>query len=88
MIEALRAVRGLDPQVPVVAGNVVSARARSLLDAGADIVKVGVGTRRDVHDADDDRGRPPQFSAVLECATAARERGAARLGGRRRPAPP
>ena len=60
MIEALRAVRGLDPQVPVVAGNVVSREGtEALLDAGADIVKVGVGPGRDVHDADDDRGRPP-----------------------------
>ncbi len=44
MLEALRAVRALSPQVPVVAGNVVSADGtRALLEAGADIVKVGVG---------------------------------------------
>ncbi|EWT02601.1 inosine-5-monophosphate dehydrogenase [Intrasporangium oryzae NRRL B-24470] len=73
MIEALRAVRALDPQVPVVAGNVVSAvGTRELIEAGADIVKVGVGpgamcTTRMMTAV----GRP-QFSAVLECATAAR----------------
>jgi IMP dehydrogenase len=76
MIEALRAVRALDPQVPVAAGNVVSAEgARDLIEAGADIVKVGVGpgamcTTRMMTAV----GRP-QFSAVLECAAAARELG-------------
>src|SRR3954454_13963078 len=44
MVEALGAVRALDPAVPVVAGNVVSAEGtRDLIEAGADIVKVGVG---------------------------------------------
>ena len=76
MLDALRAVRGLDPQVPVVAGNVVSAQGvRDLVEAGADIVKVGVGpgamcTTRMMTAV----GRP-QFSAVLECASAARELG-------------
>ncbi len=76
MIDVLRAVRALDPQVPVVAGNVVSAEGtRDLLEAGADIVKVGVGpgamcTTRMMTAV----GRP-QFSAVLECAAAARELG-------------
>lgn len=74
MIEALRAVRALDPRVPIVAGNVVSAEGtRDLIEAGADIVKVGVGpgamcTTRMMTGV----GRP-QFSAVLECAAAARE---------------
>jgi IMP dehydrogenase len=76
MLEALAAVRSLDPQVPVVAGNVVSAEGvRDLVDAGADIVKVGVGpgamcTTRMMTGV----GRP-QFSAVLECAEAARAMG-------------
>jgi IMP dehydrogenase len=76
MIATLRAVRGLDPQVPVVAGNVVSAEGvRDLVDAGADIVKVGVGpgamcTTRMMTGV----GRP-QFSAVVECAAQARELG-------------
>lgn len=77
MLDALAAVRALDPQVPVVAGNVVSAEGtRDLVAAGADIVKVGVGpgamcTTRMMTAV----GRP-QFSAVLECAAAARELGA------------
>jgi IMP dehydrogenase len=76
MLEALEAVRALAPDVPVAAGNVVSAEGvRELVGAGADIVKVGVGpgamcTTRMMTGV----GRP-QFSAVLECAAAARELG-------------
>ncbi|MDQ7910069.1 GuaB1 family IMP dehydrogenase-related protein [Phytohabitans sp. ZYX-F-186] len=76
MLSALRAVRTLDPGVPVAAGNVVTAEGvRDLVAAGADIVKVGVGpgamcTTRMMTGV----GRP-QFSAVLDCATAARELG-------------
>jgi GMP reductase len=76
MLEALAAVRKLDPAVPVAAGNVVSAEGtRALIDAGADIVKVGVGpgamcTTRMMTGV----GRP-QFSAVRECAAAAEDLG-------------
>ncbi|MEU1668276.1 GuaB1 family IMP dehydrogenase-related protein [Streptomyces sparsogenes] len=76
MISALKAVRALDPGVPVVAGNVVAAEGvRDLIEAGADIVKVGVGpgamcTTRMMTGV----GRP-QFSAVLECAAEARRFG-------------
>jgi IMP dehydrogenase len=77
MLEALQAVRALDPQVPVAAGNVVDADGtRALVEAGADIVKVGVGpgamcTTRMMTGV----GRP-QFSAVLDCSSAARDLGA------------
>jgi GMP reductase len=76
MLEALAAVRAVEPGVPVAAGNVVSAAGTvDLIEAGADIVKVGVGpgamcTTRMMTGV----GRP-QFSAVLECAEAARARG-------------
>ncbi len=76
MLEALRGVRTLEPRVPVVAGNVVAADGvRELVEAGADIIKVGVGpgamcTTRMMTGV----GRP-QFSAVLECAEAARSLG-------------
>jgi IMP dehydrogenase len=76
MLQALRAVRELSPEVPVVAGNVVTAAGvADLVDAGADIVKVGVGpgamcTTRMMTAV----GRP-QFSAVLECAAEARRLG-------------
>ncbi len=77
MIHALRAVRGTGPPVPVAAGNVVTAEGvTDLVNAGADIVKVGVGpgamcTTRMMTGV----GRP-QFSAVLECAAKARALGA------------
>ncbi|PZS19743.1 MAG: GuaB1 family IMP dehydrogenase-related protein [Pseudonocardiales bacterium] len=76
MLDALGAVRALSPTVPVAAGNVVSeGGVRDLVEAGADIVKVGVGpgamcTTRMMTGV----GRP-QFSAVLECAAAARALG-------------
>lgn len=76
MIDALKAVRSVTDSHPVVAGNVVTASgANDLIDAGADIVKVGVGsgamcTTRMMTGV----GRP-QFSAVLECSEAARSRG-------------
>ena len=76
MLDALAAVREVADGVPVVAGNVVSAEGvEDLVEAGADIVKVGVGpgamcTTRMMTGV----GRP-QFSAVLECAAAARALG-------------
>jgi IMP dehydrogenase len=77
MMSALRAVRGLSPSVPVVAGNVVTAGGvADLVEAGADVIKVGVGpgamcTTRMMTGV----GRP-QFSAVLECSAEARKLGA------------
>jgi IMP dehydrogenase len=77
MLDALRAVRSVSSDAVVVAGNVVTADGVSdLVAAGADIVKVGVGpgamcTTRMMTGV----GRP-QFSAVLECSTRARELGA------------
>jgi IMP dehydrogenase len=75
-IEAIRTVAEQQLGVPLAAGNVVSAEGtRDLLGAGANIVKVGVGpgamcTTRMMTGV----GRP-QFSAVVECASAARESG-------------
>ncbi|MFI5776442.1 GuaB1 family IMP dehydrogenase-related protein [Nocardia sp. NPDC051570] len=76
MLEALRSVADLKLGVPLAAGNVVSAAGtRDLAAAGADIIKVGVGpgamcTTRMMTGV----GRP-QFSAVAECAAAAKELG-------------
>src|SRR5690348_11346080 len=75
-VEAVRAARSVAGSVPVVAGNVVTAEGtRDLIEAGADVVKVGVGpgamcTTRMMTGV----GRP-QFSAVEDCAAAARELG-------------
>lgn len=77
MLDAIAAVASLDLGLPLAAGNVVSAEGtRDLIAAGASIVKVGVGpgamcTTRMMTGV----GRP-QFSAVLECAAAARQLGA------------
>jgi IMP dehydrogenase len=76
MLSTLRSVRAHVPDVPLVAGNVVTAAGvRDLVEAGADVVKVGVGpgamcTTRMMTGV----GRP-QLSAVIECAAQARELG-------------
>ncbi|MBB2976288.1 IMP dehydrogenase [Microbacterium endophyticum] len=77
MLSALRSVADLNLGIPLVAGNIVTADGvNDLVDAGANILKVGVGpgamcTTRMMTAV----GRP-QFSAVLETAEAARARGA------------
>jgi IMP dehydrogenase len=77
MLDAIKAVSSLDLGLPLAAGNVVSAEGtRDLISAGASIVKVGVGpgamcTTRMMTGV----GRP-QFSAVVECASAASQLGA------------
>lgn len=77
MRNAVTMVAGLNLGLPIVAGNVVTASAvRDLVDAGATVIKVGVGpgamcTTRMMTAV----GRP-QFSAVLETAATARELGA------------
>ncbi|MFS0712589.1 GuaB1 family IMP dehydrogenase-related protein [Microbacterium sp. 2P01SA-2] len=77
MLRALREVAALDLGLPIVAGNIVTADGvADLVEAGATILKVGVGpgamcTTRMMTAV----GRP-QFSAVLETAQAAAERGA------------
>lgn len=76
-LRAIEEVRAVAPNVPIVAGNVVTVEGtRALIEAGADILKVGVGpgamcTTRMMTAV----GRP-QFSAVLETAAAAQELGA------------
>ncbi len=75
-LRAIEEVRAVAPDAPIVAGNVVTVEGtRQLIEAGTDILKVGVGpgamcTTRMMTGV----GRP-QFSAVLECAGEA-----ARLG--------
>ncbi|MGL5830040.1 MAG: IMP dehydrogenase, partial [Angustibacter sp.] len=76
MLQALREVRKVSAGIPIVAGNVITADGvRDLAAAGANVIKVGIGpgamcTTRMMTAI----GRP-QFSAVLECAAAAREVG-------------
>jgi IMP dehydrogenase len=75
-LRAIEAVRAELPDSCIVAGNVVTAEGtRQMIEAGADVVKVGVGpgamcTTRMMTGV----GRP-QFSAVVECAAEARRLG-------------
>lgn len=76
MIEAIKKVRALNPSIPIAAGNVVTAQGvRDLAEAGADIIKVGVGPGAMCTTRMQTGVGRPQFSAVLECAQEARVRG-------------
>lgn len=76
MLDVVEAVRAACADTCIVAGNVVTAAGtRELIEAGADIAKVGVGpgamcTTRMMTGV----GRP-QFSAVVECADEAAKLG-------------
>lgn len=78
MVEVVAGVRAALPEgFPVVAGNVVSAAGvRDLVEAGASIVKVGVGPGAMCTTRMQTGVGRPQFSAVLECATEAERLGA------------
>ena len=76
MIEALKLIRTLDPKIPIVAGNVVTAEGvRDLVAAGADIIKVGVGPGAMCTTRMQTGVGRPQFSAVMECAAEAKKLG-------------
>ncbi|GIN64568.1 inosine-5'-monophosphate dehydrogenase [Robertmurraya siralis] len=76
VIETVKQVRDAFPSVAIIAGNVATAEAtRELIEAGADIVKVGIGpgsicTTRVVAGVG-----VPQITAVYDCATEARKHG-------------
>ena len=76
MLEAIAAVRAVSSSIVIVAGNVVTPDGtRDLITAGADIVKVGVGPGAMCTTRMQTGVGRPQFSAVLECAKAARDLG-------------
>jgi IMP dehydrogenase len=85
MLEALALVRNLRDRharsgrhVLLVAGNVVTAEGTTdLIEAGADIVKVGVGPGAMCTTRMQTGVGRPQFSAVMECAEAATDLGRA-----------
>lgn len=76
VLDTLRQLRQTWPELVILAGNVVTAEGvRALFEAGADVVKVGVGagsicTTRIVAGAG-----LPQITAIMECAAAAAEFG-------------
>ena len=76
VIETIKKIKASFPDLAVMAGNVVTAEGtQALIDAGADVIKVGVGagsicTTRVVAGAG-----MPQMSAIYNCAQEARPRG-------------
>lgn len=76
VIDTVRQIREAYPEMDIVAGNVATGEAtRALYDAGADVVKVGIGpgsicTTRVVAGVG-----MPQITAIYECAKVAREYG-------------
>ena len=76
MIEVLKAIRPIVKDIPIVAGNVVTAEGvRDLVAAGADIIKVGVGPGAMCTTRMQTGVGRPQFSAVMECAAEAKKLG-------------
>jgi IMP dehydrogenase len=76
VLKAIQRIKMIAPELPVLAGNVVTAEgAEALIQAGADVIKVGVGagsicTTRIVAGAG-----VPQMTAIADCAQAARRFG-------------
>lgn len=76
VIDTVRSIRETYPELDIVAGNVATGEAtRALFEAGADVVKVGIGpgsicTTRVVAGVG-----VPQITAVYDCATEARKAG-------------
>ncbi|MCD8308352.1 MAG: IMP dehydrogenase [Clostridia bacterium] len=76
IIDAVAKVKKAYPNLPLIAGNVVTAEAtKALIDAGADVVKVGIGpgsicTTRIVAGIG-----MPQLTAVMDCAEQADKMG-------------
>jgi IMP dehydrogenase len=76
MIEVLKTIKALNPSIPIVAGNVVTKDGvRDLINAGADIIKVGVGPGAMCTTRMQTGVGRPQFTAVLECAEEAKKLG-------------
>lgn len=81
VIETVKQIRETYPELEIIAGNVATGEAaRALYEAGADVVKVGIGpgsicTTRVVAGVG-----VPQITAIYDCATVAREMGKTIIG--------
>jgi IMP dehydrogenase len=72
-IEMIRALKQEFPRVPLIAGNVATAKGvRDLAEAGADSVKVGVGSGSICITRVVTGFGVPQLTAIAECAAAGR----------------
>lgn len=75
-ISMVKALKDRFPETPVIAGNVATAEGlRDLANAGADAVKVGVGSGSICITRVVTGFGVPQLTAIAECAQAARELG-------------
>jgi IMP dehydrogenase len=73
VIKMVRALKQKYPQVPIIAGNVATAEGvKDLVEAGADAVKVGVGSGSICTTRIVTGFGVPQLSAIIECAEAGR----------------
>ena len=73
VIQMVRRLKERFPSLPIVAGNVATAQGvRDLVEAGADAVKVGVGSGSICTTRIVTGFGVPQLSAILECAEAGR----------------
>lgn len=76
VLNTIREIRAAYPNLEIIAGNVATGEAtRALIEAGADVIKVGIGpgsicTTRVVAGVG-----VPQITAIYDCATVAREYG-------------
>ncbi len=76
VLDEVKAIKAKFPNLPVIAGNVATAEAtKALIDAGADVVKVGIGpgsicTTRVVAGIG-----MPQLTAIMDCAEQADKMG-------------
>jgi len=73
-VQHLNRLRTLFPTAIIMAGNVVTPeKTVELIEQGADIVKVGIGSSAVCRTRTQTGVGRPQFSAVLDCAAAAKE---------------
>lgn len=81
VLDAVKKIRARFPDVPLIAGNVATAAAtRALIEAGADVVKVGIGpgsicTTRIIAGIG-----VPQITAIMDCAEEADKLGKRIIG--------
>jgi IMP dehydrogenase len=76
VIEMLRNLKRNYPDVPVIAGNIASAEGvQDLIEAGADAVKIGVGSGSICITRIVAGSGVPQLTAILDCAESARKYG-------------
>ena len=74
ILDAARHIKKHYPHIPLIAGNVATYEgAKALFEAGADVVKVGMGSGSICITRVMSGVGVPQLSAILECARAARE---------------